>query len=397
MSTSRRDVLKLAAAGAAGLALPVPGAAQPAPPARVSTEPPPSPAVERAARPLRLLILGGTGFTGPHQVRYALARGHKLTLFNRGRRPKEWPGEVEELVGDRNLGQLDPLKGREWDACIDNPTSLPAWVRDAGQVLKGKVGQYVFISTQSVYASEKEAGADETAALAEYKGADAMKETMETLRADVEGLYGALKVRCEREAETWFPGITTVIRPTLIVGPLDESDRFTYWPVRLDRGGDVLAPGDGGDPVQFIDARDLAEWTVRMVEARTFGAFNAGGPAGTMTMEEMLHGVRAATSATPVLRWVPADFLAAQKVQPWSDMPVWVPSNSDMMGFSRRNNGKAVTAGLTYRPLARTALDTLAWFTTLPAERQAKLRAGIDPAREREVLAAWKSRRAPGA
>jgi 2'-hydroxyisoflavone reductase len=392
MSTSRRDVLKLAAAGAAGLALPAPGAAQPAPPARVSTEPPPSPVVERAARPLRLLILGGTGFTGPHQVRYALARGHKLTLFNRGRRPKEWPGEVEELVGDRNLGQLDPLKGREWDACIDNPTSLPFWVRDAGQVLKGKVGQYVFISTQSVYASEKEPGSDETAALAEYKGADAMKETMETLRADIEGLYGALKVRCEREAETWFPGITTVIRPTLIVGPLDESDRFTYWPVRLDRGGDVLAPGDGSDPVQFIDARDLAEWTIRMVEARTFGTFNAGGPAGTMTMEEMLHGVRAATSATPVLRWVPADFLAAQKVRPWADMPVWVPSSPDMMGFSRRNNGKAVAAGLTYRPLAQTALDTLAWFKTLPAERQAKLRAGIDPAREREVLEAWAKR-----
>jgi len=391
MPTTRRNVLKLAATGAAGLALSAPGSAQTTPPARTSTEPPKPPAIERAPRQLRLLILGGTGFTGPHQVRYALARGHKLTLFNRGRRPKEWPGEVEELVGDRNLGQLDPLKGREWDACIDNPTSLPFWVRDAGQVLKGKVGQYVFISTQSVYASEKEPGADETAPLAEYKGADAMKETMETLRANIEQLYGPLKARSEREAETWFPGITTIIRPTLIVGPGDDSDRFTYWPVRLDRGGDVLAPGDGSDPVQFIDARDLAEWTIRMVEAKTFGTFNAGGPAGEMTMEEMLHGVRAATSATPRLHWVPASFLEAQKVQPWSDMPVWVPSGPDTAGFSRRSNAKAVGAGLTYRPLAQTTLDTLAWFKAQPADRQAKLRAGIDPAREQEVLKAWKS------
>jgi 2'-hydroxyisoflavone reductase len=387
MSTTRRDALKLTALGAlaAGIA-PRSGAreAQAAAPARTETAP----------KPLRILILGGTGFTGPHQVRYALARGHKLTLFNRGRRPKEWPAAVEELVGDRNTGNLDALKGREWDVCIDNPATLPFWVRDAGRLLKGKVGQYVFISTLSVYASEKEPGADETAPLLPYKGEDAMKETQETLRKDVEGLYGPLKALSEKEAGTWFPGITTVIRPTLIVGPGDESDRFTYWPVRLDKGGDVLAPGDGADPVQYVDARDLAEWTIRMVEARTLGTFNAAGPGFEMPVSEMLLGVKAATTAGARLHWVPVSFLKEQKVSPWGDMPAWVPADAENAGFSRRSNKRAIAAGLSFRPLAQTALDTLAWWKTLPADRQATLRAGIKPDREQQVLAAWKAKKA---
>ena len=393
MTTTRRDLLKAATAGAVGLGLPPVLRAQ-TPPASLPRQPawePRQTPIERAPKSLRILILGGTGFTGPYQVRYALARGHQLTLFNRGRRPKEWPGAVEELVGDRNAGQLDPLKNREWDVCIDNPTTLPFWVRDAGQVLKGRVGQYVFISTLSVYASEREAGADESAPLAVYKGADAMKETQETLRADVEGIYGPLKALSEKEAEKWFTGITTVIRPTLIVGPGDESDRFTYWPARLQRGGDVLAPGDGTDPVQYIDARDLAEWTIRMAEARTFGVFNAAGPGFGLTMSEMLLGVRAATTSGARLHWVPVSFLEQQKVQPWSDMPAWVPGTGDMGGFSRRSNARAVAAGLTFRPLAQTALDTLAWFESLPADRRVALRAGIKPEREREVLAAWQA------
>jgi 2'-hydroxyisoflavone reductase len=391
MSVSRRQALKMAGAAAIGAgvapralsAQAAAGAARPAPQAVVA---------ERAAKPLRILILGGTGFTGPHQVRYALARGHKLTLFNRGRRPKEWPDKVEELVGDRDTGNLDALKGREWDVCIDNPTSLPFWVRDAGQVLKGKVGQYVFISTLSVYASDADPGADETAAVAQYKGADAMKETIQTLRANIEGLYGSLKALSEKEAETWFPGITTIIRPTLIVGPGDESDRFTYWPVRLDRGGDVLAPGDGTDPVQYIDARDLAEWTIRMVEARTLGVFNAAGPRTPETMAEMLYGIRGATTAGARLHWVPTKFLEEQKVQPWSDMPVWIPSGPDTAGASRRSIARALAAGLTFRSLAQTTMDTLAWFRTLPADRQANLKAGLKAEREAEVLAAWRKR-----
>jgi 2'-hydroxyisoflavone reductase len=391
MSVTRRQALKLAGAAAIGAGA-APRALSAQTPTVAAKPAPPPAAIERAPRPLRILILGGTGFTGPYQVRYALARGHKLTLFNRGRRPKEWPGKVEELVGDRNTGKLDALEGREWDVCIDNPTTLPFWVRDAGQVLKGKVGHYVFISTLSVYASDADPGADETAALAQYKGADAMKETMETLRANVEGLYGPLKALSEKEAETWFPGMTTIIRPTLIVGPGDESDRFTYWPVRLDRGGDVLAPGDGTDPVQYIDARDLAEWTIRMVEARTLGTFNAAGPRAPETMAEMLYGIRGATTAGARLHWVPTKFLDEQKVQPWSDMPVWIPSGPETAGASRRSIARALAAGLTFRSLAQTTMDTLAWFNTLPADRQANLKAGLKAEREAEVLAAWQKR-----
>jgi 2'-hydroxyisoflavone reductase len=390
--TTRRDLLKLAGAGAAAASLP-PALAL-ARDAREGEGAQAAPAIPKADRPLRILILGGTGFIGPHQVRYALARGHRLTLFNRGRRPKEWPAPVEELVGDRSTGDLKALAGREWDVCIDNPTSLPFWVRDAGKALQGRVKQYVFISTLSVYASEKDPGQDETAPLLEYKGADAMKETMDTLRANIEGLYGPLKARSEKEAEAQFPGITTIVRPGLIVGPGDESDRFTYWPVRLDRGGDVLAPGDGGDPVQFVDARDLAEWTIRLVEARTLGVFNAMGPAFAMTVADMLCGIRAATTSGPRLVWVGADFLEQQKVSPWGDMPVWVPGTGDTAGFARRSNARAVAAGLSFRPLAQTALDTLAWWKTLPADRQAKPRAGIAPEREGQVLAAWAAKKA---
>jgi 2'-hydroxyisoflavone reductase len=399
MDTTRRDLFKLTAtaAGALGLGFTelagIAGAAD-EPPKPPPTPVPPMEGVARAPRSLRILILGGTGFTGPHQVRYALARGHRLTLFNRGRRPKEWPGEVEELTGDRNTGDLAALAGREWDVCIDNPTSLPAWVRDAGRVLGGKVRQYVFISTESVYASDAEPGQDETAATAPYTGKDVYAETLDTMRASGYALYGPLKAACEREAEKWFPGITTVIRPGLIVGPGDESDRYTYWPVRLDRGGEVAAPGDGSDPVQIVDARDLAEWTIRMVEAGTFGTFNAVGPAYELTMSDLLCGIRSATIAGASLVWIPADFLAAQKVEAWSDMPVWVPASGDTAGFGSHSNARARAAGLTFRPAARTALDTLDWFRTLPDDRRSKLRAGLDADREKALLAAWRARKA---
>ncbi len=347
-----------------------------------------------ASRPLRILILGGTGFTGPHQVRYALARGHKVTLFNRGRQPKAWPGEVEELLGDRNTGDLKALEGRDWDVCIDNPTTLPFWVRDAGKVLRGKVGQYVFISTISVYAANDKPE-DESAAVLRYDGADAMTETIETLRAKPE-LYGPLKAASEAEARRQFGDAATIIRPGLIVGPGDETDRFTYWPVRLARGGEVLAPGDGGDPVQVIDARDLAEWTIRMAETRTTGTFNATGPATPLLMREMLAGIAAATPSDARLTWVPTAFLEAQKVSAWSDLPVWVPGQGESAGFAQRRIDRALQAGLTFRPLATTSVDTLAWFKQQPEARQAKPRNGLAPAREAEVLAPGRrARRSP--
>jgi 2'-hydroxyisoflavone reductase len=341
-------------------------------------------------RPLRILILGGTGFTGPHQVRYALARGHEVTLFNRGRQKVAWPARVEELIGDRNSGDLEVLAGRAWDVAIDNPTTLPFWVRDAGAALHGRVKHYIFVSTISVYAANDKP-ADESAALAAYAGRDPMAETSQTLGAHVGELYGPLKAISEGEARRQFPGATTIIRPGLIVGPGDQTDRFTYWPVRLARGGEVLAPGDGADPAQFIDARDLAEWTIRVAEQRALGAFNATGPARPLTTRAMLEEIARGVHARPRLTWVSTACLDARKVEAWSDLPVWVPAQGDSAGFARRDIRRALAAGLTFRPLPATAADTLAWFRTLPADRQAKLRAGLTPDREAELLAQWKA------
>ena len=378
MRMTRRHLLGLSSAALLGLTV-----RQPLASAAGKTQQP--------RKALRILILGGTGFTGPHQVRYALSRGHQITLFNRGKQPHEWPGAVEELIGDRNTGDLKALEGREWDVCIDNPTTLPFWVRDAGRVLHGKIKHFVFISTISVYADNLKP-ADESAPVASYTGKDAMAETMESFRAKGE-LYGSLKALSENEAETQFPGKTTIIRPGLIVGPGDETDRFTYWPVRLARGGEVLAPGDGSDPVQIIDARDLAEWTIRMAEARTLGTFNATGPSHPLQMKEMLTGIATAIHADARPIWVPADFLESEKVEAWSDMPVWVPGRGETAGFAKRSISRALAAGLTFRPLDTTAADTLAWFRQQPAERQAKLKAGLTAAREAELLSKWKFNR----
>lgn len=378
MRTTRRNLLRLTAAAVLGLA----AARQPSHAAG---------AAMGRRKPMRILILGGTGFIGPHQVRYALSRGHQVTLFNRGRQPRQWPGAVEELLGDRNTGDLKALEGREWDVCIDNPTTLPFWVRDAGRILHGKIKQYLFISTISVYADNLKP-ADESAPVAPYTGKDAMAETMESLRAAQGELYGPLKALSEKEAEQQFPGKATIIRPGLIVGPGDETDRFTYWPVRLARGGEVLAPGDGSDPVQFIDARDLAEWTIRMAERHTVGTFNATGPEHQLEMRQMLSGIGSAIHADFRPIWVAADFLEAEKVEAWSDMPVWVPRQGGTAGFARRSIRKALASGLTFRPLATTASDTLTWFKQQPAERQVKLKAGLTPAREEEVLSKWKAK-----
>jgi len=379
MPTSRRKFLKLSAlvGGSVGLGL-MPGASELL-----------AGSIVKAVKPMRILILGGTGFTGPFQVQYALSRGHKVTVFNRGKtHPGELPREAEQLLGDRN-GQLDALKGRKWDVVVDIPTTLPVWVRDAAQILKGNVDRYVFISTISVYSDNSKPGMDESGPLARYEGADAMKETQETLRASRFGLYGPLKVLSEQEAEKWFPGKALIIRPGLIVGPGDESDRFTYWPVRIDRGGEILAPGKPSDAVQFIDARDLAEWTIRMVEQGTTGTFNATGPKSKLTMGEMLEGIKKATKTESRFTWADADFLAAQKVRPWSDMPVWVPPRGDSAGFAEISIKKALDKGLTFRAIPDTARATLDWFRKQAPERQAKLKAGLTPEREAEVLAAW--------
>lgn len=374
MSTTRRHFIKVSAAAGATVAF---------------VARPTSLLAEAAVKPMRILILGGTGFTGPYQVRYAMSRGHKVTTFNRGKtHPGELPNEVEQLIGDRN-GKLDALKDRQWDVVIDNPTTLPAWVRDAAQILKGNVDRYVFTSTISVYEDSKK-GPDENAPLQKYDGSDPYKETLEAMKASGFKTYGPLKALSEKEAEKWFPGRTLIIRPGLIVGPRDESDRFTYWPVRIDRGGEVLAPGAPNDSVQFIDGRDLAEWTIRMAENRETGIYNATGPAKPIGMGGMLDGIKAALKSSANFTWVSEQFLTDQKVQAWSDMPVWAGAED---GVTRTDINRALGKGLTFRPLADTARDTLAWFKSLPQDRQSHLKAGVTPEREAEVLANWKKQK----
>jgi 2'-hydroxyisoflavone reductase len=341
-------------------------------------------AVTPAAKPLRILILGGTGFIGPNQVRYAVARGHKVTVFNRGKtNPGSLPTGVEHLEGDRN-GKLDALKGKTWDAVIDNPSTLPRWVRDAAQLLKDSANQYLFISTISVYADNSKPGSDET------------NPTLVLADPTVEEIgpnYGGLKALAEKEAERAFPGRTTVVRPGLIVGAGDNTDRFSYWPIRIARGGEVLAPGDPTDRVQFIDARDLGEWTIRLLEQKTYGTFNAVGPDHPLTIAEMLYGIKAVTTAGAQFTWVPAAFLDEQKVAPWTDMPVWIPPTGEYAGFGNRSNRRALDAGLTFRSLADTAATTLEFNESRPAERQSQLKAGLTPEREKAVLAAWKAKK----
>jgi 2'-hydroxyisoflavone reductase len=399
MSNSRRNFLKLT--GAAGGALILggipdilgqtnsPQQTQPAKPQSTLFDYVP-PKTGKAKKPLNILILGGTGFTGPFQVQYALSRGHKVAVFNRGKtRAGELPTGVEQLLGDRN-GDYKSLEGRKFDVCIDIPTSIPVWVRDAAKVLQGNVERYVFVSTVSVYADQKKKNQDETAPLAEYHGADAMAETRETMMASPNlELYGQLKALSEKEAEKWFPGKTMVVRPGYIVGPQDPSDRFTYWPLRMERGGEMLAPGTPSDPVQIIDARDLAEWIIRAIEHGTVGTFNAVGPKQPLGMGAMLKGIKDTVKSNAQFTWVPAEFLAQQKVE---EMPIWAPPDSEEGGVNTHSNKRAVAAGLTYRSLADTTTSTLAWYHRLPAERRnAKLRAGIEPQREAEVLTAWKA------
>ena len=342
---------------------------------------------------LNILILGGTGFTGPEQVEYATVRGHKVTLFNRNRtRPDFFKGRVEQLIGDLN-DDVSALEGKSFDVVIDNPTTLPVWVRNAARHLAGHTKHYIFISTLSAYASNARPDAKEDdATLPLPAGLDPYAVKPE----DARRTYGPLKAHSEKEVEKHYPGINTIIRPGLIVGPLDRSDRFTYWPVRIDRGGDVLAPGDPGDPVQIIDSRDLAEWTIRMAENRVLGTFNGCGPQRPLPMAEMLGGIKAITTTGAQFTWVPADFLRANGVNPWRHMPVWMPPIGNNAGFSTRNNDRALKAGLTFRPLAVTAKDTLDWHKTRPeAERKAMDEgavAGISAAREAAVLAAWRAK-----
>jgi 2'-hydroxyisoflavone reductase len=330
-------------------------------------------------KPMKILILGGTAFLGPQIVESAVARGHVLTLFNRGKtNPGLFP-DIEKLHGDRD-GDLKSLEGRKWDAVVDTSGFVPRIVTMSATLLAPNVKQYVFISTISVFGEGLKPGTAEDGRIATMPD-----ETNE----EVVKYYGALKALCEKAADKAMSGRAWIVRPGLIVGPGDKSDRYTYWPVRIAKGGEVLAPGDGSDPVQYIDVRDLAAFIVQGVERDLTGTYNATGPATKLTMKQLLDGIKKGTGGDAKFTWVSTEFLEAQKVAPWSDLPVWVPSQNGEEGFTQISCAKAIAAGLTFRPVATTAKDTLAWYKTLPADRRGKLGAGISADKEKELLAAW--------
>lgn len=328
---------------------------------------------------MRILVLGGTVFLGRHIVQAALARGHQVTLFNRGQHNPDLFPEVEKLRGNRD-GDLSALEGRSWDAVIDTSGYLPRVVRQSAQMLKDRTNLYAFISTISVYSDEKTPGQDENAPLATLEDDSVEEITGET--------YGGLKVLCERAVEEIYGDRALIIRPGLIVGPDDPTDRYTYWPARVARGGEVLVPGRPERAVQYIDVRDLAEWTVRLVEEGKTGVYNANGPDTVLTMEEFVQACKSAAGSDAQFVWVPEQFLIEREVGQWMELPLWV-SEEEMPGFFAFDVSKAVRDGLTFRPAEETARDTIAWERTRPVDHE--WRAGMKPEREQELLEEWKS------
>ncbi|MBK7534307.1 MAG: NAD-dependent epimerase/dehydratase family protein [Myxococcales bacterium] len=422
--SSRRDVLRGGlAATALGL---VSSSCKNAKPSASPASPAPAPA------PKRILILGGTGFLGPKTAAAAVARGHKVTVFNRGKREKQLPltVEVEHLYGNRDPelpaadergpdGKLltpdaspkglEQLRGRTWDAVIDNSGYFPRMVAASAQLLAPSAARYIFISSISAYDENPAAGGDETTRLA--KLAD---PTVETMGPAFEN-YGGLKALCEQAAEAAFPGRTAIVRPGYIVGPGDPTDRFTYWPVRVARGGDVLAPGAPDDPVQWIDVRDLAEWLVTLVEQGTTGTFNAVGPGSPGRWGDVLQSCVTAAGGTAKLEWVPAAWLDENGMGGEDSFPIWTAPVGKFAGFHRWSNQRAKAAGLTFRPVDDTVKGILDWYPG-ELERRARvtrelteaakakgapppqapdpslLRAGPPAAREQELLAKWRAR-----
>ncbi|MBK8100678.1 MAG: NAD-dependent epimerase/dehydratase family protein [Planctomycetes bacterium] len=340
------------------------------------------------ARSRRILILGGTGFIGPHQVRHLLARGHQVTVFNRGRSGRGLFGkDVEELIGDRN-GDLGALAGRRWDAVIDESASqstAPEWVARSAGLLRDQVDQYLFVSTRSVYR--------DMAMVPMTAAAPVLTRENSPVPVDRPLPYGHAKAYAERAAHDAMPGRVTVVRPGLIIGPEDDTDRFTYWPVRIARGGDVLAPGDGSDHVQNIDVRDLVEFQATLVENGTFGVFNAVGPQGGQPYRTFLAAIAEGVGSQPTFTWVDADFLIERGVRPYGrELPAFQVMRGNTAGFGRFDLSAEIAVGLRFRSTTVTARDTWEWWRTLPAERRAAPKAGMSPERERELLAAWHAR-----
>ena len=368
----RRSFLQASAAASALFALPGSLAAQ-----------------DKSAAPkkLRMLVLGGTGFLGPAIVRAAMARGHSLTLFNRGKTRTDLFPDVPRLLGDRDPKKGEGLKALEqgeWDVCFDDNGYYPRMVEASAKLLAPRVGHYVYVSSISAYASLEAEGVDEKAPVAKLED-----PTVETMGPDFSN-YGGLKALCEDASRAAYPDRSTVIRPGYIVGPEDRSDRFTYWPLRVERGGEMLAPGNPTDPIQVIDVRDLGEWMVRLAENRTFGVFNACGPAKRLGMGEMLEACKAAAKSDAKFVWVPASFLAEH---PGLQLPIWSPYEGKSKGDHCVSNAAAVAAGLKFRPILDTARDTLEWFHAQPDAVRSRLEKSLESKAESEVLEAFRAKK----
>ena len=324
---------------------------------------------------MNLLIIGGKRFLGRHLVDSALARGHAVTLFNRGKSNPELFPQIETIIGDREH-DLEKLAGRVWDAVIDTCGYFPRIVHLATTSLERSVGRYVFISSISVYADFKKIGINESDPVGKIED-----ETIEEITGES---YGPLKALCEKTMLEVYGERGLVIRPGLIVGPHDPTDRFTYWPVRVAHGGDVLTPEKSQVPVQIIDVRDLSDFIVKLIEAKASGTYNATGPDYELTLGTMLEACKQVSGSDVKFKWASVEFLNQNNVAEWSDMPVWVPDNEENRGFSRTDISRAINAGLKFRPLEDTVRDTLAWANTRPADHE--WRAGLKLEREQALL-----------
>ena len=333
------------------------------------------------AKTLKVLILGGTGFIGPHFIDALTAGGHKITLFNRGKRDPEVRPGIEQLLGDRN-GEISSLKGHDWDVVIDNSGYTPSQVKATAELLKDHVRKYIFISSVAVYADFAKAGIDE-----DYKLAELKDPTSEVVNGET---YGGLKVLCEKMVETTYGKRATLIRPTYIAGPGDHTDRFTYWPVRVSKGGEMLAPGTPSDPFQYIDVRDLAGFIRTCVEKDVNGKFNVCSPQGAVTMGSLLDEAKRITGANTTFVWATPAFLEANGIigekAEGNLIPIWEPPTGDEAGLLLVSPARAEKKGLKFRSLETTIRDTLEWQKKRPEDKQV-LKAGLTMQREAELLA----------
>jgi nucleoside-diphosphate-sugar epimerase len=380
MDTTRRDFLRGTAATGVGLGLTSRIPLRAATPQR------------QPVKPLNLLILGGTKFLGPAIVNAALERGHNISLFNRGKsRPGLFP-DLEHIIGNRDPKidpGLEPLKGRKFDAVLDTSSYAPRMAAASAELLKDACAHYLMISTVSVYPDLSKKGLTE---------GDEVGTIDDPTFEEITGTsYGPLKVLCEEAIEAAMPGRFTSLRPGLIVGPEDSTDRFSYWPLRVRAGGEVLVPGEYGDPVQWIDARDLGEFSIHCIEQKTMGLYNCCGPTNAADMAELVYGCKAVSGGDAEFTWVPAEFCAKQGLQPWGHLPVWAPGAGEVAGINTVDCSKAIAAGMRTRPLADTVRDLYTWWDSQPDERRARVRAGMPREQEQESLAAWhESQKAAG-